>query len=228
VTTTWLAMRRPSRLSSALIVASDPSGASVQIDGTPIAETTPTAVSGLAPGKHRVRVQHDGRDSVEQVAEVGENQRALVDIKLPPASRFVNVASLPAGASVYLDGHRVGGLTPLRLSYADGDFHELRVEQLGYAPAIRRITPDDGDAEISVALQPENKPRGYLIVDSSRGLPVWVDGADTSLLAPTSPIPIAVGDHLVQLRDNGIIRAVARVKVRRGEIAHVSLDPENR
>ncbi len=228
VLVTWLAMRRPSGLSSGLLIASDPPGATVVIDGRVLAETTPTAQGGLAPGKHRIRVQHVGRDPVEQVAMLGKDERALVEIALPPASRFISVTSLPAGASVFLDGRRVGGVTPTRLSYADGDFHEVRVELLGYAPTVRRITPDDRDAEISVTLQPESRPRGYLIVESSRTLPVWVDGADTTLLAPTSPILVAVGEHLVQLREDGAVRAAARVTIRHGEYAHVSLDPEGR
>jgi len=222
----WFALHRSSAMTSGLLVASDPPGATVEIDGRALGETTPTVVRGVSAGKHRVRVHKAGRDAVEQVAVLDKDERTLIEVALPPASHFVALTSLPAGASVYLDGHRVGGVTPIRVAVTDDDFHELRFEQLGYAPALRRITPDDQAGELGVTLVPEDQPRGYLRVESSRASPVWIDGADTSLLAPTSSILVPVGEHLVELRENGSVRATARVSVRQGETAHVSFDPE--
>src|ERR1700722_9628794 len=52
---------------------------------------------------------------------------------------MVTVASSPAGATVYLDGHRWAGVTPATVDVAPGD-HTVTIQLAGYESLDRSIT----------------------------------------------------------------------------------------
>jgi serine/threonine-protein kinase len=209
-----------------LVVTSRPSGADVELDGKALAEATPTAVRRLAAGKHRLKVSKVGRDGLEQVILIRADERLAVDVALPPASHPIEVQSIPSGAMVYLDGSRITGATPLTVSLSDDDFHELRLEKLGYEPELKAIKPEDHDPVVSIPLRPERHPRGLLVVDSSSVAEVFIDGANTGYVTPTVGIQVTAGDHAVELRDSAGTRGkVDHVTVRQGETVHLTLNP---
>lgn len=209
-----------------IIVTSRPAGASVELDGKAFAESTPTSLRGVPAGKHRVRVHQPGRDAVEQVLTLSAGERVALDIALPAASHPVEVQSVPSGASVYLDNAQIPGATPLTLLLVDDDFHEIRVEKLGYEPEVKRIAPEDRDPMVSLPLRPERMPRGLLMVDSSVAAEVWIDGKNSGYMTPTVGIQVATGERAVELRDSGgVISSTSHVNVKQGEMIHLTLNP---
>lgn len=60
---------RLSKLPGIFVVATDPAGASVSIDGGP-AVLTPARVEGIAPGNHRVKITLAGHESADLNAEI--------------------------------------------------------------------------------------------------------------------------------------------------------------
>jgi hypothetical protein len=207
-----------------LFVTSHPSGARILVDGRAIADTTPALVRGLAAGKHVVRVEHDERDAAEQTIELGAATREHLELAMLPRSRTVEVKTIPEGASLFVDGAQVPGETPLQVTLAADDFHELRAEKLGYEIATHAIKPEEREPEVTVTLESEHEPRGRMIVESNDVGEVWIDGKSTGFEAPTIPMRMVAGEHTVELRDAASGRkASARVEVRRGETARVSL-----
>jgi hypothetical protein len=59
----------------------------------------------------------------------------------------LTVSSSPAGATVYLEGHRWAGVTPATIDVPPGD-HKLTIEEAGYEPVERSITAKFGRAVI--------------------------------------------------------------------------------
>ncbi len=59
----------------------------------------------------------------------------------------LTVASSPAGAAVYLEGHRWAGVTPATIDLAPGD-HAVTIELAGYDPIQRSVTAKFGRAVI--------------------------------------------------------------------------------
>src|SRR5262249_52899311 len=106
----------PPASGAALLLASRPSGARVEIDGRAWSETTPTGGRGLSAGPHPVKFAADKLQpplqTIERQVTLQKNERALVNVALPPPTRRVEVRSVPEGASVYLDGRLVVGVTP--------------------------------------------------------------------------------------------------------------------
>ncbi|HEX6839533.1 MAG TPA: PEGA domain-containing protein, partial [Polyangia bacterium] len=208
----------------ALVVTSRPNDAVVEIDGKRIAETTPTMVRGVAAGAHRVRVSAAGRAPVEQVVTVEPAARVVVDVALPASSRAVEVQSVPDGAAVFVDGVRIAGETPVTVTLTIDDFHEIRVERLGYEPETHAVKPEDRDAVVNLPLRPERQPRGMLAIESAPGDQLWIDGKNSGYLTPTLPIWVAAGEHLIELRDStGRARSVPHIQVRQGETVHLTI-----
>lgn len=65
-------------------VTSDPSGATILVDGKAIADKTPADIE-LAPGSHKITVQASGKKDSEQTVEVAAFTPASVDAKLEAA-----------------------------------------------------------------------------------------------------------------------------------------------
>jgi tRNA A-37 threonylcarbamoyl transferase component Bud32 len=214
----------PARGGGALLLASRPAGARVEIDGKAAAETTPTVVTGLAPGAHMIRFAAEKLQPVERQVTLQPGERALVNVALPPPTRRLEVRSMPEGASVFLDGRLVVGVTPTTIEVTGDDFHELRVEKSGYETAIRGVTPDDKDPALAVPLQPERLARATLFVDSNSAASVWIDGVDTGYTTPTLGIRTGPGEHKVEVHD-GAARAVTTVKLLQGQTLRLLLSP---
>ncbi|HEX4456879.1 MAG TPA: serine/threonine-protein kinase, partial [Polyangia bacterium] len=219
----WRAHHRVAPTGGALVmVASEPPGAQVSVDGNPTPLTTPTAIANLAAGAHVVRITTAGHAPVEQHVDLASDARQLVDVTLPPVSHVVRLDSVPSGALVYIDGVLQIGQTPLDLT-VDDDFHYLRLEKAGFEMATRSLTPDDHAAQVTVLLAPEKQDRGTLMVDSDVGAPVWVDGGDSGFISP-STFGVPAGMHTVQLREGEVARsAPIKVRIKKGESTRVTL-----
>jgi serine/threonine-protein kinase len=218
-------LRRPKAAAqSLLMVASEPAGATVEVDGKPLAEITPTAVRDLPVGRHDVRVSLPGRTPVARHVTVGAGQRSLMQIALPPASHRLEVRTVPDGATLFLDSQLASAVTPATIDVTDDDFHELRVERSGYESITKALSPEDKQPLLVLPLSPEQKPRGTLMVDSNGVGEVWIDGAPTGFTTPTIGIRVAVGDHMVELRDgHGNRVAQTRVRMHQGDTHHLTL-----
>jgi serine/threonine-protein kinase len=220
----WRAARAPVAGKGLLVVTTQPPGARVTVDGKALDETTPTALRGLRAGAHDIAVEKAGFATVERHIAVGDEERQALDLVLPPTSRRVEVATVPANATLYVHGHLVPGTTPLTVALTEEDFHELRVERAGYETATRALKPEDADPVVTLTMQPERQPRGTLLVDSQDVAEVWVDGISTGLNTPTLGFRTVEGEHVVELRTaSGEKSLPKKVKVVRGQTLRLTL-----
>ena len=209
--------------SGMLLLATDPAGATVELDGKPLAETTPTALRGIAAGAHTIVVRHGARPAVTRKIELGAGERALIELTLPPSSHPLELRSTPNGARVYLDRRLLDGATPLTIEVLDDDLHELRIEKFGFETVVQTLTPDDHEATKSFDLVPERLPRGRLTVDANATAEVWIDGRDTGFTTPTILLPLALGPHRVEVRMPDGSGANRRINIHRGETLRLML-----
>jgi hypothetical protein len=77
--------------------------------------------------------------------ERGDAEQQLHEIQHRHST--VTVSSSPSGAGVYLEGHRLAGMTPATVDVPPGD-HRLTIEEPGYEPVERSITAKYGRAII--------------------------------------------------------------------------------
>jgi PEGA domain-containing protein len=134
-----------------LLVRSTPAGARVFLDGKD-AGATPMTLRGLTRGSHSVRLVREGYAPAERTVSftaARPAQSLIVELPRPSATSRVpvsppspsalagrytgslGIASLPPGATVYIDGKEVG-TTPLRVPAIDAGSHVVRLERDGY------------------------------------------------------------------------------------------------
>jgi hypothetical protein len=191
------------------------------------AETTPTAVRGLAPGPHQLRFRK-GKVVVEREITTTGGERTALQLVLPPASRTIKIRTVPTGAQVYVNGQLMAASTPATLAFALEDFYELRLEKSGFEPFEARIAPEDSADELAYTLELEHRPRGELMVDSSMPAEVWVDGMFSGYETPTLGLRLASGEHVVELRDaSGRQSRPAKVNIRQGETVRLSMSMDD-
>ncbi|HXQ79698.1 MAG TPA: TonB family protein [Opitutaceae bacterium] len=104
----------PSRRPGTLVVATEPAGASVSIDGAaPL--TSPVKAEGVAPGKHRVRIDLAGHESVELAAEIRSSKTTdLGRVKLESALGTLELTSNPDGLDFAVRAATEPAGTPVR------------------------------------------------------------------------------------------------------------------
>jgi tRNA A-37 threonylcarbamoyl transferase component Bud32 len=207
-----------------IVIITAPNGASVDLDGKAIAESTPTMVRDLVPGQHTLRIHKDKLAVIERSVKVEAGARALVDIVLPPASHRIEVRSQPEGAIVFLDDKLVAGATPTMIEVVDDEFHKLELERAGYETVRFAIAPENKDPVISFPLTRQTQMVGALYVESSGVAEVWIDGVDTGYTTPSLGINLAIGEHLVEVHE-GDTRASQRIKIGQGETVRIRLTP---
>ena len=146
-----------------ITVRTTPAGARVLVDGRDVGKT-PLTIPNLARGTHTVRVMRDGYTSLDRrVSITADEPAATLTLNLTrtatPAARGASprpaaqtnaardqtsllVESRPTGATVFLDGKRVG-TTPMSLPAVTAGNQAVRHELTGFTPwtaSVRVVT----------------------------------------------------------------------------------------
>jgi serine/threonine protein kinase len=158
----------PAAANGVLLVRSTPRGAAVTVNGRPRG-VTPLRLRNLAPGRYTVRVSRRGYASGErEVVLSAERPSSTVTVSLDRASRAqpasrtsfygsLSVDSLPAGASVFLDGGLIG-TTPMVASRVAAGSHVVRVDRTGFRSWTSPIQVVSGQRlRVTASLERESK-----------------------------------------------------------------------
>jgi serine/threonine-protein kinase len=135
--------RQVPALPEGLRIETRPPAASVWMDGRAAGET-PLSIKDLRPGKHEVRLSLEGHAPAELTFEVPPGMSTLpLSFIMPPLLAPAEIRSDPVAATVTVD-NKVMGLTPiLKLSLNPGP-HEIRIERVGFLPAVKRVEARPG------------------------------------------------------------------------------------
>lgn len=142
----------------------------------------------------------------------------------------VFVTTLPAGATVWLDGTYMGE-TPLFVDGLDGGRHSLTLTRSGWQPQSTGIDVTVGRvttvSAVLTANQPISRPtssnaKGLLSVRGANGAKVFVDGE--ALQEPFESQTVKSGDHIL-LVVRGNDRSSRSIRVYPGMTTTVSLTP---
>jgi hypothetical protein len=131
----------------------------VSLNGEPADVTTPTTLGNLAPGSYTVALELADHDAQELKVELKEGAlEASVKATLKPAGAEqveVDILSRPAGATVFVDGVRVGQ-TPMRDFKVKAGVRRFRVVTAGYATWTTLATVAPGKPQrVDARLQPK-------------------------------------------------------------------------
>ena len=134
-------------------IISVPEGASVRVDGRPLAEATPVVLPDVVAGRtYRVELTHPGYEpnTADLKAEKGANRRVFL---LNPIRVRLRIQTEPAGGQVWVD-NVLRGSAPLEIpGLAVGQRLELRGSAPGREQVTREIVLSEEERQPRVVLE---------------------------------------------------------------------------
>lgn len=155
-----------------ITVASEPAGATIEIDGADIGRVTPTTVVNLTLGeKHTIKLTLKDMEPFTQEFTITDAAKPLdIQAKLAPpkppeperpavvAKGSISVASTPSGAAIYLNKRATGKRTPATFSDLDvGKSYRVGVALDGYRDYSTTINVNEAKG-YAVSASLERKP----------------------------------------------------------------------
>jgi len=171
-----------------LSLVSNPSNATVFIDGEKVGETPLNALE-VEPGAHELRLELARYlDHSQAIDVVGRSTKQAIAQDLEPAWANISVDSIPSGAQVIVEGVPLAQ-TPAVIAVLQGEA-QLTLQLAAYADWQRTITVVAGEAQDLGTVSLPAAP-GQLSVDSApTGANVTLDGefqGQTPLVLQLSP-----------------------------------------
>ncbi len=137
-----------------LSVTSNPTGATVMVDGTGYGPT-PVVVPGLSPGSHSISISKAGYQAYSGSASVTAGSETPVFVVLTQVSPSpttttpagdtgaVKINTVPRGVSVYLD-NQMKGVTPVTIQGLSQRSYELKLIKQGFRTQVKTIQIQPG------------------------------------------------------------------------------------
>lgn len=232
--TAYLVPNTPQPRTGSLNIVTSPKGADIYVDGNYKAES-PYVVTSLAPGTHTLRLHKAGYDEYLSTVTVNAGSQTQVSFTFTPQHTSVGsveVASTPAGSSVYLDGNFMGQ-TPVG-SYFDltsilAGYHTVLVRHTDYQDYTRMVYVKGGEVVTVNAQLAPNAPSPVpdtsgqiIIVSTPAGAEIFLDNTFRGI-TPVTLSDIPAGSHVVTVKQTGYTDASQTVTVTGGQSTPVAI-----
>lgn len=211
----------------AIQVTTNPSGASVTLDGLD-PQTAPHTYQNVAPGIHTIQAVLEGYEPLSQSVTVSSGATAQATLTLtavPATVGSLHVTSSPAGADIYIDGS-YRGYTPLLIGNLAAGNHNVLLRLAGYQEYTTATSVVAGSTtELPVTLTALPSSVGSVnVVSYPAGASVYLDGTYRGQTNPYDALDIpniAPGDHAVILALAGFYNYATPVTVTAGQSTSV-------
>ena len=130
-----------------LAVTSVPAGARVFIDGADTGKLTNTTIDGIGIGSHTVTLKKDGYvdAAAEIVIEEAKTTTLHLNLEEIITTGNLTVTSVPANATIFLDGAETGEVTNTTLTDIPTGEHTVTLTLNGYHNATQSVTVGAGE-----------------------------------------------------------------------------------
>ncbi len=195
------AAKPASSAKGSLIIESTSTGATVFIDGKEYG-TIPFKPTSLTAGKHKIEVKNMGFLDYSNEVQINAGKGTRLKVDLLPVASIVNLASMPAKATVYIDG-KERGTTPTKVELKTGTYN-IEFKLKGYLPFKKqlKITKLGEKIPISATLEQDklatDKDEDPLLA-LPLDLPLEIPGEDPLALEPVATPPGGAEDDPLSL-----------------------------
>jgi curli biogenesis system outer membrane secretion channel CsgG len=176
-----------------LYIATDPPGAAVVIDGSPVSGVTPITLQSFKAGFHKIDVTDGARFGTTTIT-LQKDDLLKVNVKMQSGKGTLKIFVQPDGADVVIDGKSCG-TPPLKIDNIAAGKHELQISKNGFFT-------DKQTVKIAIgALQTVNltlNPLAYLSLTVKPDANVMVNGnppqknKDGLILAPAGEVTVRI------------------------------------
>jgi hypothetical protein len=142
-----------------LYITSEPTEATVEIDGKTIVGQTPLTLQGIAAGEHRVIVRKGDYYGAKSI-NLAPNDLLKLKVAMEQGKGSLKIFTTPDGASVFIDNRREG-VSPCKIDNVSVGEHTIAIEKVGYLPyyAMATVTVNE-TINNSISL----KPAAYITI----------------------------------------------------------------
>lgn len=230
----YLVPNQPQPRTGSLNIVTSPKGADIYVDGIYIAES-PYIVTSLASGSHILRLYKAGYDEYLSTVTVNGGQQTPISVSFTAQQKTVGsieVASTPAGSSLYLDGN-YRGQTPyggyFDLTSLLQGTHTLLIRQTDFQDYTQAVYVKGGEVVTVNARLSPNAPSPtpdttgqILVVSTPASAELFLDNTFRGI-TPATLSDIPAGSHVVMARQAGYTDASQTVTVTGGQSTPVAL-----
>ncbi len=202
-----------------LTINSDPSNASVYIDGKPVGMTSssyPLTVQNVLPGTHYLEVVKPGYAPYKSIIDVKENKENELFVMLKGFGSLV-LSSDPKGANVFIDGD-FKGITPLTINKIQATSHEIRMTRDGYNSVTFRVNVKP--YATTTRLVKLTTFGTIEVISEPSDADVYVDGYSVGKTPVKAKVD--VGEHTVRISKNHYFEVEKKVKVNVEQVVQVT------
>lgn len=233
----YIVFKMPAVPGGFLKITSEPSDASIQLNGQLLADKTPIVLGPLAAGQYKINLSLDGAQSMEKEFNVKANDTISHEFTLPPAeltATFI-IKSNPPGAAIFVDGQNTGRVTPTSVNGIEPGKHDVELRLAGYKNTVTTLVAVAGDTkpwsanlqkQITIATKPDikkpkrkvKKPPASLLVQSEpSGATIFLNGRNSRKKTPHRFDSLVPNAYLVQLYHKGYKNYKEQVTLSSGE-----------
>jgi len=197
-----------------IMIDSEPANATIYIDGEKIGTTPDIIIRPVTPGKHKVEIRKDGYNVWNGSMEIDADKEKSLTAVLQSKTGSVMIDSVPANATIYLDGEKCG-ITPDTIMSATPGVHEVEVKLDGYEVWRKKINVKaDKNKALTAVLRITT---GAIKINSEPAkATIYLDGKKVAT-TPDTIRSIAPGTHEIEVRLKGHEKWKKSVKVNVGK-----------
>lgn len=127
----FVASAKPPQTRTRLDLTSQPSGATVLVDGADHG-VTPATIFNLSPGSHMVKLSLAGYEDLYRAVVLEEGSPVAINNMLEPEKGILLVKSTPNECEIVIDGYSVGMTPRLITNLTAKDSHTMTLSKTGY------------------------------------------------------------------------------------------------
>jgi hypothetical protein len=183
-----------------IMIDSEPANATIYIDGEKAGTTPEIIVRPVTPDKYKVEIRKDGYNVWSGSMEIDADNEKSLNAVLQSKTGSIMIDSVPASATIYLDGKKTG-TTPDTLMSATPGIHKIEVKMDGYEVWSKMVNVKaDKNKALTAALQ---KMAGSISIESEPAkASIFIDGKEFGR-TPAMRKSIDHGKHEVEVRMEG-------------------------
>jgi serine/threonine protein kinase len=183
---------------------------------------TPCSFTDLVGKSFSLEVKKDGYRTVQTALNVKPGEVVDQKINLESLAIGLKVISDPPGATVFINGAKQSGQTPVVLPLAAGQY-DIVMRLSGYSAYSSHVqVTDNVQTELSVQLHAKDTSREAWadVTTTPKGAEIVVDGTTTSQYAPAR-VQLIPGVHTITLKMRGFQPSRTTVQVSEGGTVQV-------
>jgi len=225
-------------------VSSVPDDARIYLDGIDTGKRTDTTLEDISVGKHTILLVKPDYRNATQTVTVEMDTTTKVRFDLTPENKSsgdddssasgvengsITITSVPANASIYLDGNRTGLFTDATLKDLPPGEHTIKLVLPGYLNMTRTVTVE-AQKRSFLDLIFENATPGKTVAGTGRvavssvpaNASIYLDGNATGVRTNATLEAVPAGRHTIGLMMPGYRNATKTIIVEESE--HIALD----